>query len=311
MSGEARMLTRVARMYHEEGLPQREIALRLSLSQSRVSRMLRKAVQAGIVRTVVVAPPEVHAGLEDALRGAYGLRDAIVVDDASPPALGAATAAYLDATVAAGERIGIASWSATLMAAADAMSAPVASTASEVTQLVGGIGDPAVQFRATGLTARLAELTGRAGGSAARAGSAAQRGAARRAGPRSGRGGRDGRLGRADAGAGRHRRAGAVGAARAERQRDLRLRGRGPARPRGGGRHLLPLLRRGRAGRESELDARVLGIAPDRLQAIPRRIGVAGGAQKYPAVRAALRGGWINVLITDAASAQRLAEERP
>jgi DNA-binding transcriptional regulator LsrR (DeoR family) len=61
----------------------------------------------------------------------------------------------------------------------------------------------------------------------------------------------------------------------------------------------------------SPLDARVLGIAAERLQAIPRRIGVAGGAQKYPAIRAALRGGWINVLITDAASAQRLAEESP
>ena len=47
----------------------------------------------------------------------------------------------------------------------------------------------------------------------------------------------------------------------------------------------------------------------ERLRAIGRRIGVAGGAQKYPAVRAALRGGWINVLITDAASAHRLAEE--
>ena len=122
--------------------------------------MLRRASETGIVRTVVVAPPEVHADLEDELRAAYGLRDVVVVDDASLPALGAATAAYLDATVAAGERIGIASWSATLMAAADAMSAPVASQAEEVTQLVGGIGDPAVQFRATGLTARLAELTG-------------------------------------------------------------------------------------------------------------------------------------------------------
>ena len=49
MSGELRMLTRVARMYHEEGLPQREIASRLSLSQSRVSRMLRRASD-GIVR---------------------------------------------------------------------------------------------------------------------------------------------------------------------------------------------------------------------------------------------------------------------
>ncbi len=46
MSGELRMLTRVARMYHEEGLPQREIAARLSLSERtvahHVSAVLRK-----------------------------------------------------------------------------------------------------------------------------------------------------------------------------------------------------------------------------------------------------------------------------
>ena len=36
------------------------------------------------------------------------------------------------------------------MAAADAMQSPTASRAEEVTQLVGGIGEPAVQFRATG-----------------------------------------------------------------------------------------------------------------------------------------------------------------
>ena len=154
------MLTRVARMYHEEGLPQREIALRLSLSQSRVSRLLRRAVEVGIVRTVVVPPPGVHADLEDALRERFGLRDAVVVDGDTHAALGAATAGYLDATVAAGDRIGIASWSATLMAAADAMQSPTAARAAEVTQLVGGVGEPAVQFRATGLTARLAELTG-------------------------------------------------------------------------------------------------------------------------------------------------------
>jgi len=38
---------------------------------------------------------------------------------------------------------------------------------------------------------------------------------------------------------------------------------------------------------------------------------VAGGTDKHQAVRGALRGGWINVLITDTASARRLAEETP
>jgi DNA-binding transcriptional regulator LsrR (DeoR family) len=303
------MLTRVARMYHEEGLPQREIALRLSLSQSRVSRLLRRAVQVGIVRTVVVPPPEVHVALEDALRSRYGLLDAVVVDDDTLPALGGATAAYLDATVAAGDRIGIASWSATLMATAEAMSSPVAARAEEVTQLVGGVGNPVVQFRATGLTARLAELTG------AKAVPLPAPGLLRSAVLRDAlvldpsvagvMAGWD-RLTLALVGIGGlapsallEQSGNAICASELE---DLRARG-------AVGDICFRFFDADGDAVSSPLDARVLGIAAERLRAIGRRIGVAGGAQKYPAVRAALRGGWINVLITDAASAHRLAEE--
>jgi DNA-binding transcriptional regulator LsrR (DeoR family) len=305
-----RMLTRIARMYHEEGLPQREIAERLSLSQSRVSRLLRRASRDGIVRTVVVPPPEVHAELEDGLRGSYGLRDAVVVDDASLPALGAATAAYLDATVAAGDRIGIASWSATLMAATDAMH-PTAARAAEVTQLVGGVGEAGVQFRATGLTARLAELTG------AKAVPLPAPGLLREASLREAlvldpavagvMAGWDALtlalvgIGGLAPSALLEQSGNAICASELE---DLRARG-------AVGDICFRFFDAAGAAVESPLDARVLGIAPDRLLAIGRRIGVAGGTQKYPAIRAALRGGWINVLITDAASAQRLAEERP
>jgi DNA-binding transcriptional regulator LsrR (DeoR family) len=60
----------------------------------------------------------------------------------------------------------------------------------------------------------------------------------------------------------------------------------------------------------TRLDDRVVGIAPDRLRAVGRRVGVAGGTQKYSAIRAAVRGGWVNVLITDAETAHRLTNER-
>ena len=38
-------------------------------------------------------------------------------------------------------------------------------------------------------------------------------------------------------------------------------------------------------------------------------IGIAGGARKLRAIRGAVRGGWINVLITDLATARALLEE--
>jgi DNA-binding transcriptional regulator LsrR (DeoR family) len=56
----------------------------------------------------------------------------------------------------------------------------------------------------------------------------------------------------------------------------------------------------------TDLDDRVLGIPRDTYRAIPRKIGVAGGARKATAIRAAAGGGWVDVLVTDAATARTL-----
>ena len=50
----------------------------------------------------------------------------------------------------------------------------------------------------------------------------------------------------------------------------------------------------------------MIGIRPEQLMSVPRRIGVAGGIRKAAAVRGALLGGWVNVLITDSVAAQEL-----
>ena len=62
---------------------------------------------------------------------------------------------------------------------------------------------------------------------------------------------------------------------------------------------------------KSPLDRRVLGIDAETLRSRPRVVGVAGGGRKFTAIRAALLGGWINVLITDLETAQRLDAEAP
>jgi DNA-binding transcriptional regulator LsrR (DeoR family) len=162
---EMRLLTKVARMYHEKGIRQPQIAGQLGLSQARVSRLLKQAVDVGIVRTVVTMPTGVHGDLEDELQGRYGLRDATVVDTAGLeddllPALGSAAAAYLDVSLTGGHVVGISSWSETLLSAVDRMPRKSLPVVGRVVQIVGGLGDPAVQMQATRLTARFAELTG-------------------------------------------------------------------------------------------------------------------------------------------------------
>ena len=75
-----RLMVRIARMYHERGMRQAEIAAELHVSQPRVSRLLKRAGEVGIVRTTVALPAGVHADLEEDLERAFGLREAVVVD---------------------------------------------------------------------------------------------------------------------------------------------------------------------------------------------------------------------------------------
>jgi dihydroxyacetone kinase-like protein len=53
---------------------------------------------------------------------------------------------------------------------------------------------------------------------------------------------------------------------------------------------------------DGPLDDRTIGISLDMLKNIGLRIAAAGGFDKVPAILAALRGGYVNVLITDAAT---------
>ncbi|UHD44253.1 dihydroxyacetone kinase subunit DhaK [Aureimonas altamirensis] len=50
------------------------------------------------------------------------------------------------------------------------------------------------------------------------------------------------------------------------------------------------------------LDGRTVGVDLDALRRIPQRIAVAGGVDKVPAILAALRGGFVSVLVTDAST---------
>ena len=58
---------------------------------------------------------------------------------------------------------------------------------------------------------------------------------------------------------------------------------------------------------KSPLMDRVIGIDLPTLKTSPRVVGIAGGQSKVPAILASLQGGWINVLITDRQTAERLA----
>lgn len=312
-SDETRLMTKVARLYHEQGVRQPEIAARLSISQPRVSRLLKKAVDTGIVRTTVVAPRGVFAELEDVLEEQYGLVEVVVADTgdeedelALTPALGAAAAYYLETTLQAGDRIGVSSWSSALLATVDSMRPRTNHPCESVVQVLGGLGQPSAQARATHLVGRLVQVTG------------AQ--ATYLPAP--------GLVATADTRTALMQETSISQALTAFPGLTVLLAGIGSLRPspllRASGNAVSDedeeqLRRSGAVGDvcmrffdeegapvSSHLDERVLGIDAATLLAIPRRVAVAGGTRKHGAIRAALLGGWINVLVTDSATAEYL-----
>ncbi len=312
---ELRLMAKTARLYYERGMSQSEIAAQLDLSQATVSRLLKRALDQKIVQISVTLPSGFHADLEDELQKKYNLKEAIVVDAASDDddeqlnrALGIAGAFYLQSTLKQHEIIGLSSWSATLLATVDAMRPLPHPIDAQVLQILGGIGNPGTGLHANRLTERLARLVhGHAVFLPA---------------------------------------PGVVGSEETLQvllqdqfvsevlamfdQVTLALVGIGDVEPskmlatsgnRFSPEELDTLRARGAVGDiclrffdkdgapvATSLDKRVISMSFDQLRKVKRTVGIAGGKRKLTAIRGALVGGWVNVLITDRIVAEALVK---
>ena len=309
---ELRMISRVAQLYYEDKLRQAEISERLHVSQATVSRLLKKAEDEGVVRIAVVAPRGTYPQVERALRERYGLTEAIVAEcfedreEAILSAIGAAAAHYFETTMREGDVIGISSWSSSLLRMVDAIHPMKRPRAERVVQILGGLGDPSVQSHATHLTTRLAVLTG-AEAQLLPAQGVVSSAAARLV-----------MLGdvyvRAAMDQFRRMTIALVGIGAL--QPSVMLANSGNAFT---NEELQDFANRGAVGDISlqffdrdgrpvrgPLDDRVIGVTLEELKRTPRVIGVAGGERKVEAIRACLKGGLVNVLVTDKFTAEKL-----
>jgi len=309
-----RLMVRVARLYHEHGMKQPAIAEQLHLSQAKVSRLLTRATELGIVRVTIEPPAGGFSDLEEALVTRYRLLDAVVVEALSRDesavinAVGAAAASYLDDVLLSHERIGISSWSATLLAMVNRMAKRPRPVAETVTQVIGGVGTPQAQVMATTLAERLATITGGSPQFLTAPGfvSSAELARTLMAEPYVQHVIEEwNRLTILLAGIGSLepspllRESG--NAIPSDAQADLRTLGAV------GDVCLRFFDARGRETTSAH-GGRVIGIPPDVLRNVPRRVGVAGGARKHLAIRAAVLGGWVNVLVTDTDTARSLLQ---
>ena len=159
---EQRLLVKIATLYYLEGRKQSDIAQLLSLSQSFISRAIARCQKEGVVKISVVQPSNIFLNLEKGLEDRYGIKQAIVVDteeDASDHtikrAIGSAAAHYLETRLRPKDLIGVSSWSSTIRAMVDEVHAQNLK-ANGVIQLLGGVG-PNGNVQATILTQTLAQ----------------------------------------------------------------------------------------------------------------------------------------------------------
>jgi DNA-binding transcriptional regulator LsrR (DeoR family) len=313
---ELRLMTKVARMYYEENIRQSDIAKQLGLSQATISRLFNRAREEGIVRITVNTPKGIYVDLEKELMVRYGLRDAIVVDcqngddeELIQKELGSAASYYVESSINNGEIIAISSWSATLLALVDSMHSIPRKKDVKVVQILGGVGNPSAEVHAARLTGRFADLV---------------RGQAI------------------------YLPAPGVVGAKATRdvfledsfvreamslydQITMALVGIGSVSPSKllaesgnifSNEELNMLREKNAVGDillrffdpegipiESPLNDRVVSLELEQLKEVDRAIGIAGGPRKTAAIRGALRGRLINILITDSCTAEELVHD--
>lgn len=313
-SEEVRLMTKVAYLYYKRRHKQSEIARQLDLSQATVSRILRRAEAEDIVRITVNMPTGVYTHLEDELCSKYGLKAAIVVhcDDENEDAIlhniGSAAAYYVETTIRKNEVVGLSSWSSSLLAMVNSMHPLPKSSKSRVVQILGGVGNPSAEVYASRITDRFANLVQGQAIHLPAPGVASSADVCREL--------LHGQFVQEAVALFDHVSLALVGIGSIEPSKLLASSGNVFSSEE------LHLLRESGAVGDiclrffddqgtpivTPLNERVISISLDRLQQVPRSVGIAGGQRKTSAIRASLLGKLINVLITDQHTANRLLE---
>ena len=246
----------------------------------------------------------------------YQLRDVIIVDCPYPDDeeiihrdLGAVASHYVESSIDNGEIIALSSWSSTLLALVDSMHTVPRKKDVKVVQILGGVGNPSAEIHANRLTGRFADLV---------QGQAVYLPAPGVVGSKATR---DAFLEdpfvqevinlyqevtMALVGIGSVSPSALLaqsGNAFSEEELNL-LREKQAV-----GDILLHFYDENGVPVESYLDDRVISMKLEQLKKVGRAIGIAGGSRKFAAIRGALRGKLINILITDLCTAKKLVND--
>ena len=311
---DVRLLSKVSALYYNQDYNQQQIAERLQLSRPKVSRLLKQARKQGIVQISVVSPNGNFVELENSLENKFNLKEVLLIEaDEQMSAqmvkrqIGSAAAEYLHRTIDEEDCVGV-TWGTTLQAMIEAMQ-PKSIKDAHVLQALGGVGPPEAKAHAADISRRLSQVL-------------------------------DGRLTLLPA-------PGIVGSieARDVLTNDRQVKNALDLFPEIdtlyvgiGALDTNPVLSKDQREISEEayqevmksdavgdvalrffdsegndldikLNELILGISPEQIRATDTVVGMAGGPEKVKAIRGALNGGYIDVLITDNRTAESLLDQ--
>jgi deoxyribonucleoside regulator len=154
-----RVLVKVAQMYYEEGSTQSEIAEKIGVSRSLVSKYLTKSRELGIVEITIHDEGQNHFHqLERKVERLYNLREVVCIEsvgqESSKKQLGEATNEFLLRVIKDGQTIGFSSGT-TLYEVAKAINSPQMFPSVTIVPLVGGVGNERVDIHSNSIVAKV------------------------------------------------------------------------------------------------------------------------------------------------------------
>ena len=160
--GELRLLVEVAHQYYIDEYTQENIALRMGLSRSKISRMLKEARERGLIEIRVRSSLITASDLQERLRDELGLKECLVL--AAPDStdiaerVGALAGGYLQENIVDGMTVGV-GWSSAVYST---VSSNILKEKKDVTvaQLMGSVGDAIIDLNGVYITGRLADALG-------------------------------------------------------------------------------------------------------------------------------------------------------
>jgi len=142
---ELRLILKVCRYYYKDKLLQSDISKRLDISQSAISRLLKEAERRNIIKFSIAEVQGYFPEIEEKIAEKYNLREAIVIskqDDTKSllSNLGHTTSTYLQNTISPRDLIGISCWSQSLYYAIESLNYFDKTFKNHIVQVLGGLG---------------------------------------------------------------------------------------------------------------------------------------------------------------------------